>query len=657
MHHSKPSDSRIAAVLALTLVWVLVIGGRLVQLQAFQRDELRARAGRQQQFVIEVSPTRGVIYDRNGHELARSAEVQSLYAAPSQISDHQATAAKLAKLLGVNGETLLKRFALDRTLVVVKRKLTDKEVASVKDLGLTGLSFVPEMKRYYVAGRTASHVLGFVDIDEHGLGGIELSLDSMIRGRGGRMIIDVDALGKPYSHRVEDIVPGADVMLTIDTVIQHQAEVALEQAVRASGARNGMAVVIRPVTGEVLALANYPDFDPNNPSDSIEDARSNRAVEAAYEPGSIFKLVTYSGALEERLIGPTSSIDCGNGSIVLFGRRIADGHAGVMTATHALEQSSNVAAVKVGQMLGRNRLAQYVNLFGFGRRTGVELPAESRGIVREAKDWVPASIAAVPIGHEVGVTALQAAAAFASIAGGGEWVQPFVVSRVTGAGGTVIEQHQDERRRVVTRRTAEELKVMLEGVVLRGTGQLAQVSGYRVAGKTGTAQKVEETTGHYSKTRYVASFAGFAPADNPEVVCIVSIEEPRGVHTGRDVAAPVFARIVGGALEVLGVPPDQDRRQIARGQPMQDLTHRVIVAEPRETDRSWERERARTAEGDTKVPVPRMVGLGVRDAAQLCAERGLKMKATGSGLVTTQSPPPGTLTQEGTVCYLTLSRQ
>jgi cell division protein FtsI/penicillin-binding protein 2 len=656
MNSSKPSDHRITIILALTLVWVLVIGGRLVQLQAFQRDKLRSRAGNQQQLVLEVSPTRGVIYDRNGHELARSGQVQTLYAAPSQISDRQSTATKLASLLNVSAETLLKRFAFDKTLVVVKRKLTEQEVAAVKELGLPGLSFVPEMKRYYVTGRTASHVVGFVDIDEHGLGGIELSLDSSIRGRGGRIFVEVDALGKPYSHRAEVIVPGADVTLTIDTVIQHQAEVALEQAVRAAGARNGMAVVIRPATGEVLALANYPDFDPNNPSSSAEDARSNRVVEAAYEPGSIFKLVTYSGALEEGLISPRSVIDCGAGSIVLYGRRVADGHAGTMTATRALELSSNVAAVKVGQSLGRNRLAQYIDLFGFGRRTGVELPAESRGIVREPRDWVPASIAAVPIGHEVGITALQAAAAFASIANGGEWVQPFVVSRVVGSGGILIEEHREDRRRIVSRQTAEELRAMLEGVVLRGTGQLAQVSGYRVAGKTGTAQKVEETTGLYSKTRYVASFAGFAPADNPEVACIVSIEEPRGAHTGRDIAAPVFARIVGGALEILGVPPDQDRRQIARGSSQGDLPSRVIVAEPRDRDRSWELQRARTAEGNLKVPVPRMVGLGVRDAAQLCAERGLKVKATGSGLVTTQSPPPGTLTQEGTVCYLTLSR-
>jgi cell division protein FtsI (penicillin-binding protein 3) len=418
-----------------------------------------------------------------------------------------------------------------------------------------------------------------------------------------------------------------------------------------------MIVIIRPATGEILALANYPDFDPNRPSESNDDARSNRAVEAAYEPGSIFKLVPYAAAVEEGLIDPRTPVDCGSGSLAVYGRNVRDGHAGVMSAARTLEVSSNVAAVKLGQSLGRNRLAQYIDLFGFGKRTGVELPAESRGILRDAKDWVPVSIAAIPLGHEVGVTAVQAVAAFASIGNGGEWVQPHVVSEVTDPDGRVVQQYRGERRRVVSQETARDLTRMLEGVVLRGTGRLAQIPGYRVAGKTGTAQKVEETTGRYSKTRYVASFAGFAPVENPEIACIVSIEEPKGTHTGRDVAAPVFARIVAGALEVLGVPADADPAGIAPADTRHyDLTSRIVQADPDPAESQPAHER-QVQNGEIRVPVPNLVGLGVREAARLCSERGLKINATGAGLVMRQSPPPGTLTQEGAVCYLTLTRQ
>lgn len=649
----RSNDRRILTVLVATMVWAMIIGARLAWLQIGDHDQLLERAESQQQFALELSPTRGVIYDRNGHEMARSVEVPSLYASPAEVADPKNVASKLAALLGLDGEALLKRLQSSQILVAVKRKLTDREVEAVESLKLPGLRFINEMKRFYLSGRTASHVLGFVDIDERGLGGIELSYDKILRGRGGRLLINVDALKHPYDHTIEEQVLGANLTLTIDTLIQHDAEQALVEAVRSTGARGGSVVVIRPATGEILALAGTPTFDPNFISDTTHEQRSNKVIEAAYEPGSIFKIVTYAAALEEGLISPSTRIDCGRGEISVAGRTIRDGHSGSLTALQALAKSSNVAAIRLAQQLGPVRLARYIEKFGFGQRTGIELPAESCGILRNITDWTAASIGAVPLGHEVGVTALQGAAAFACIANGGVWVKPYVVSRVDGPNGEVLDRHAPGARRVVSRETTDDLKSMLEGVVLNGTGRFAQVSGYRVAGKTGTAQQVDEATGRYSKTRYVASFAGFAPADNPEIVCLVSIDGARGAHSGRDVAAPVFARIVADALQVLGVPPG--RRPKSR-MPSPDFRvydiPRTIIATPNRDDLAEPH-----AIGDKPATMPDLLGSGLREALLRCARRGLMVKATGDGIIVQQSPPPGAQVTAGSTCYLTLSKQ
>ncbi|HKG22242.1 MAG TPA: penicillin-binding protein 2, partial [Blastocatellia bacterium] len=401
-------DRRIAIIQALVFFWVMAIGVKLVYLQVNEHASLRARAERQQQFAIDLSPTRGVIYDRNGNEMARSGLVKSLYASPAEITGADKIADRLSKLLDVDREALLKRLTSSQVLVAVKRKLKPEEVARVEALAIPGLRFVNEMKRFYVSGATASHVLGFVDVDEHGQSGIELTYDKQIRGRGGRLLLDVDALKKSYDHEIEESVPGVNVTLTIDTLIQHYAEKALADAVRGGRARGGTVVVLKPATGEILALANYPTFDPNQVSESDENERRNRAVENAFEPGSIFKIVPYSAALEEGLIRPDSLIDCGGGQIRIADRVIHDRPYGTLTATQALAKSSNVAAIKIGMRLGNERLARYIEQFGFGKRTGLELPAESRGLTRPASLWGPTSIGSIPMGHEVGVTAVQA---------------------------------------------------------------------------------------------------------------------------------------------------------------------------------------------------------------------------------------------------------
>jgi cell division protein FtsI (penicillin-binding protein 3) len=665
---NKASEKRLSIIQVVIIVWMMAIGTKLVWLQVKQHDWLVARAGEQQQAEISLSPLRGVIYDRNGAELARSAAVKSLYASPADVTDPGGMADTLSNALDLDRDDLYKRLTSRRAAVAVKRKLDDKEVAKVEKLGLPGLRFIDEMKRFYVSGASAAHVLGFVDIDERGVGGIELSYDKAIRGQGGRLLLDVDALNKSYDHSVENPVPGANVSLTIDLVIQHHVEKALAQAVRSTRARGGQIVVMRPATGEILALANYPTFDPNKVSGTTEVQRLNRAVEIAFEPGSIFKLVAYAGALEERLIRPNTLIDCGGGQIRIADRVVHDHPYGLLTAAKALAKSSNVAAIKIGMKLGNERLASYIERFGFGRRTGIELPGESRGLLQPVSDWGPTTIGSIPMGHEIGVTAVQAAAAYACIANGGEWVKPHIVSRVTSSVGDVLSEHQPESRQVVSEATAAILKAMLEGVVVHGTGKAAQMGSYSAAGKTGTAQKVDEASGRYSQTRYVASFAGFAPVDNPEVACVVSLDEPQGAHQGGSVSAPVFARVVADALRVLGVQPENDPQSLLAGDfKVYGIADFAAEKQPARSDEPVDSRpsldvsaEAGSLESASKrygsVVMPDLIGKGIRQAVKMCAEQGLKLKAAGDGVVSLQNPSPGALVSQETVCRVKLSR-
>ena len=665
----KTSHRRIIFIQAAILIWALAACTRLVWLQVIEHEALQSRAERQQQFTIDLSPTRGIIHDRNGNELARSVKVNSLYASPSKITDPKTVADQLSKLLDIDRDALYNRLKSDKVLVAVKRKLSEEEVADVEAMSISGLRFVPEMKRFYMNGSTAAHMLGFVDIEEAGKSGVELTYDKLIKGQGGRLLLNVDGFKNSYDHELEDSVPGADITLTIDVMIQHYVEKALAEAVRANRARGGTAVVLRPSTGEILALASYPTFDPNNLSDLKDVERRNRAIETPFEPGSIFKLVTYSAALEERLITPDSRIDCGGGQIRIADRVIRDKPYGMLTAAQALAKSSNIAAIKIGLRLGKERLAHYIDMYGFGQRTGVELPAESRGLLREVSKWEATSMGSIPMGHEIGVTALQAAAAFAAIANGGEWVQPHLVSRVTSSSGHILEENRAETHRIVSEETAAKLTAMLEDVVVRGTGKRAQVQGYRAAGKTGTAQKIDPATGRYSHVLHLASFAGFAPVSNPEIVCLVSIDEPKVAHYGGEVAAPVFAKIVADALHILGIPPEEDpqAKLVAGDFQVYDIPWSIVENKDDEAQASDSRPaidifyNANTGEaaskGEGSVVVPDLTGRGIREALVLCAKSGLKVKASGNGVVASQDPQPGALVAPETVCHLKLAKQ
>jgi cell division protein FtsI/penicillin-binding protein 2 len=678
----KTPKNRLTIMQIVIAVWLVAICSRLVWLQVKEHSNLSARAGRQQQTSIPLTPMRGVIYDRNGYELARSSAVKSLYAYPNQIIDPGLAAPRLAKILDLDKEELLKRLkATDKICVAIKRKLSDKEVDQIDALNLQGFRYINEMKRFYLNGSTAAHVLGFVDMDEKGLSGLERYFDETIRGQEGKMTVTFDALKKPYDHELEKSVPGSNIHLTIDATIQHYAENALREGIRKSGAKGGTLVMMKPATGEILALASFPTFDPNDLSDSTDVQKRNRAIETAFEPGSIFKVVVYSGALEEHRITPDTPINCENGKIIINGKPISDTHPyGILTAAQALAKSSNVAAIKIGQKLTLEKFAQYVDLFGFGQRTKIELPAESRGILLNPKSWTPT----IPIGYGISVTAVQAAAAFSCIANGGTWVQPHLVQHTTSAHGEILSEPQVESHKVLSPETAATVKSMLEGVVVRGTAKAARMEGYSAAGKTGTSKKSNGKYG-YMAGKYVASFAGFAPVANPEVVCIVSIDEPVGAYFGGDVAAPVFAQAVSHALQILGVPPENsDESSFVAGdvktfEVPQLIDDRPVPAQSGANEKeslevptqsaesaskasqakapeNKEPTNKDTHQGSGEILVPDLSGRGIREAVALCASRGLKLQASGEGVVSGQSPPPGTYVTREAVCRVKLAK-
>ncbi|MGH9942909.1 MAG: peptidoglycan D,D-transpeptidase FtsI family protein, partial [Pyrinomonadaceae bacterium] len=580
--NARPDSSQRRAsfvVLSLSL-WMLVIGGRLVQLQVWQHEALSALAQSQQQRELETRPLRGLILDRQGRELARSVGVDSFFVEPQLIADPHEAARQLAEALGLDRESLTERLAqakaANKKFMWVARKVEPERAARAAALKLESLHVEREAKRFYPNGSLAAHVLGFVGTDEAGLAGVELFHNAALDGEAGKMWLDRDAKGRAYEGGETEPEAGQSVVLTIDQNVQHAVEQSLASALQRTRAKSATAVVIDPRTGEILALANAPTFDPHKAKSLAPERRVNQALQYIYEPGSTFKLVAFAAALEEKLIKPEDRIDCQMGSITVAKRVIRDHTAfGTLTMTEALAKSSNVAAIKLGLRVGDGRMHDYIRRFGFGAKTGVELSGETAGILRPVARWQKSSIGSIAIGQEIGVTPVQMASAFGAVANDGVRVAPHLVKEVRDAdSGHVVRRAESESRRIVGEQTARTLRTMLESVTLKGTAKLAQPDGYSAAGKTGTAQKIDPRTRSYSRTRHVASFVGFAPIQNPSVVIAVVVDEPAGAYHGGDVAAPIFREIAETVLPYLNVTPDVEfkedgqpyREQLAKGQ-------------------------------------------------------------------------------------------
>jgi cell division protein FtsI/penicillin-binding protein 2 len=484
----------------------------------------------------------------------------SVYAAPRYIDEKELTAEYLASVLGRKKEKILSKISNDKMFVWIARKLSDETAARIKSKRLTGIDIVPENERSYPNGSLAAHVLGFVDIDSNGLEGIEKYYDRELHGRDGYKVVIVDAKRRQVSSIDERFLPSRDgynVVLTIDEIIQHIAEKALLDGVKKHHPKSASVLVMDPSNGEILACCNWPWYNLNDYTDSSSDARRNRAVTDILEPGSSFKIVTASAALEEEIVDTEDEFYCEDGSYRIAGRILHDHKPhGKLKFKNIIEKSSNIGTVKVAQILGEEKLHRYIELFGFGWETGIDLPGEVGGIVHDLSKWTKSSMAAVPIGQEVAVTTIQLASAVSCIANDGILIKPRIVKKMVDKSGALIKEFQPKLvRRVISKETSLEIKEILSMVVESGTGKRAAVAGYSAAGKTGTAQRTEND-GSYSHSKFNSIFIGFAPVDKPKLAIAVVFIEPRPPYYGGTVAAPVFSEIAGNALRYMKVPPD-----------------------------------------------------------------------------------------------------
>jgi cell division protein FtsI (penicillin-binding protein 3) len=573
----------------LFLLWTLAICSRLFWLQVVRHEKYVERAQKQQHRTFEVAPRRGALYDRNLHELAMTVQADSIYAVPNEIDDNQAAAHALAPLVHADPEDaetsedqIVARLDKGKDFAWVARRVTPDVAARVRGFiaakGIKGIYFQKEFERFYPDNEIAAQVLGYVGVDDNGLGGLEQKFDGQLHGEPGQMYTAVDAHSKVMGSTEREPEPGQNLELTIDENIQFLAERALDHAMERTQAANGTVVVQDVHTGQILALAIRPTFNPNEFRHTTPALLRNHAISDVYEPGSTFKLVTYSAALEQGVTTPDDMIDCQGGQITLFGRVIHDDksdHYGVITVHEALEHSSDVAAVKLALKVGPDKFYEFVRNFGFGSRPGTELPGETRGLLRPVSKWGSTSIASIAIGQEVAVTPLQLVSMVSTIANGGVYLPAHVLmpgqvdangQRAAAqqlaspfkAGGELPNPLPPGAHRVISTLTAAQMRKMMEGVVLYGTGRAAQLNGYSSGGKTGTAQKIDPATHTYSKTMHVASFAGIAPVNNPAIAVAVVMDNPKGAYYGASVSAPVFAEVAQQVLEYLTVPHDID---------------------------------------------------------------------------------------------------
>jgi cell division protein FtsI (penicillin-binding protein 3) len=646
------SGRRTIQLSALLAAWGIIVVGRLVQIQIVRHSDYVERARRQQERTIALSPTRGSILDARGRVLAESVSADSVYADPQVIGDPARVARQIAGVaeLALQAKQVERLLRLDGGFVWIARRISAEASAALHRMAIPGIYFLEEHRRSYPRDALASSVIGYVGSDGEGLSGVEHSLNHFIRGRAGRVTVLRDARRATYlvgGEGANRAVDGDSVVLTIDEVIQYIAERALERAVDRYRAAGATAIVMDPGDGAILALASLPTFDPNHYQDYPPEQWKNRAVQDLYEPGSTFKIITASAGLEEGVVTPSQMVDCGMGKIS-FGNVDIHEHGGnrygMMTFEDVLVHSSNVGAARVGLALGPQRFYRYIRLFGFGQRTGVQLPGEGVGMLRRAEKWSALTNAEVSMGQEIAVTPLQIARAVATVANGGLRVDPRIVDRVVDASGAVVYRPPAQNPvRVISEKTAAVLNEILKQVVARGTGQPASLAEQVVAGKTGTAQK--PARGGYSPDKFVASFAGYVPADRPRLVIVVVVDEPKGSQYGGTVAAPVFHEIAESALRYLGVAPSLPARRVRLPQPMlatfsQRNSPGIDTTKPTP---------------DPTAGTPDLRGLDARAAIFAAMSRGLSVRTIGSGVVDSQSPAPGALVPENRQMIVNLS--
>ena len=639
------------------LLWAILIFGKVFSLQIIHHHEYAHLAQMQQELRVEIPAPRGPIFDRTGQPLAMSVPVESVYVNPLRVPDLDIASEILARILRLDSTALSERlhwaYEHQRGFLWVARKISNAEAGELRSLHLDWIEFQKESERHYPNGTLAAHVLGSVDYEEKGNAGIEKDLDAELRGRAGEELLLTDVKRRGIeSQLAANAQPGTPVTLTIDSGIQFAAERELEKAVLAHHARGGSIVVMNPYNGDILALANYPTFDPNQPPKPGENpaSRFDLAVSVPFEPGSVFKVVTLSAALETTHLRPDSPINCGNGVLRLPGRVIHEAHRGygVLQMEQVLEKSSNIGAIQIAFQVGARNMYEYVKRFGFGSATGIPLPAESAGLFRSLNRWGTTSLASIAMGQEVSTTSIQLARTCAAIANGGLLVEPRLILR-EGGQVTPIEPP----KRILRPQTAITMRQMMEGVVLRGTARgRANIQGYTSGGKTGTAQIFDTHTHHYTH-QYNASFMGFAPVTNPAFIIVVTINGTSGsAGYGAGAAAPVFKSVATEALRVLDVPKDlPDAPDHERPLPAADDDLAIADLDSSEPNIMEEQAGEQRAAADLPVEqgpkVPNFRGKTMRAVVEEASALGLTIVLDGTGIARGQAPAPGSVLHEG----------
>ena len=622
----------------VAICFILAFGfivARAFQLQVIGQQRWQKKADRQYQRTIPLLAQRGTIFDRNGEKLAVSVGVDSLFIVPSKIESPDQSAKMLADALSMDRRTVRDKMRSEKNFLWIKRQATPSESDRVRAMQLPGVGFIKEHRRYYPNSEIGAQVIGFTGLDPKGLEGLELAYDSTMLGQGGFLVMERDALGRGMSgadSKVEGGAQGSDLYLTLDKNLQYIVEKELAAGIRETKARAGTAILVNPMTGAVLAMANQPDYNPNAIQQHQPGDWRNRALSDTFEPGSTIKVFLMAAALNEGVITDKSRIDCENGSYRVSDKTIHDHKKyGMMNPAEILKFSSNIGSVKIGKMLERERYYGYLKDFGFGGRSGVDLPGEVNGILHDPSRWFEIDLAAISFGQGLTVTPLQLAMATAAIANGGYLMSPYVVEKVVDPFGQVkIENRPRVRRKVVGRDVADLVRKMMTAVAESGgTGVKAAVPGYKVAGKTGTAQKVDPVTGGYSMDRSVASFVGFVPADDPQLVILVVLDEPEGKGYGGINAAPVFSSIAEQALRYLKVMPTEkiDRTTLIAASDNGGFSSVPVVYPGNDSGRL--------------ATMPDFRGMSYRQVMRTMEQTGLNLKLQGTGRVVAQSPDAG----------------
>ena len=651
-----------AACLALAFLGLL---GRLTYLQILKHDEYSRLAESQHAKTVPLRPKRGPILDRSGQALAVSSRADTLYVTPAKVEDAGRLAARLAPILGEPARDLARKLTASKKFAPVRRRLTPDMARAVRELRDPSLTLVEDSLRLYPNRELAAQLIGFEGAEGRGLAGMEQVWDAHLAGVEGRAVVERDALGREMTGApivLKPSVAGQGIMLTLDATLQYLAEKEVDAAWRRTRAKAAMAVAMDPRTGEILAMAIRPTFNPNSFGSASDDDRRVRAVTDPFEPGSTFKVIMAASALEEGVVRPSDRVYAENGAITVANTTIHDWKKyGWLTFAEVLQNSSNVGSIKVGMSLGKERYYKYMSGFGFGASTNLGLPGESRGQLRPTAQWSGLSLATMSIGQEISVTAVQMVAAFGAVANGGRLMQPQIIRAVLDAQGRELRSFEPKAvRQVISPETARTLTEMMVNVVGNGTGRHAAIPGYEVAGKTGTAQKMDPATKRYSRAPGVLSFVGFVPADDPRLAMIVLLDEPKNEKWGSEAAAPMFAAIGREALRYLNVPPrDSSPVPIVRGEIVAAAPDRPPATQAAGpslgADPAPALAEAAPAGADGQPVMPRLAGLSLRQAMEALVPYGARLEISGRGVVTSQSPLPGAPLPPGAVCRLHLA--